>query len=75
MLKFSPPGWMSTTRYLGGMAAAERERLDMTGLLQRLAAAGVEVAAVAVGGPWGDVDSAADLAIYEQDIQAGRLVA
>jgi choline kinase len=75
LLKFSPSGWMRTARYLGEMPPPERERLDMTALLQRLAVAGVEVAAVAVAGPWGEVDSAADLAIYEQDIQAGRLVA
>ena len=73
LLKFSPSGWRRTGGYLDGMAPAERERLDMTGLLQRLTVAGVEVTAVPVAGPWGEVDSASDLAIYEEDIQTGRL--
>lgn len=75
LLKFTPSGWRRTAGYLDGMASVERERLDMTGLLQRLTAAGIEVMAVPVAGPWGEVDSASDLALYEQDIQAGRFAA
>ena len=74
LLKFSPAGWKGVAAYMKGLPEPERDRLDMTSLLQGLIAKGTDVMAVSVAGPWGEVDSASDLAIYEQDIQAGRLV-
>ena len=74
LLKVSPSGWRRISDYVERMAPSERDRLDMTSLLQRLIAEGTDVMAVSVAGPWGEVDSASDLAVYEQDIQAGRLV-
>ncbi len=73
LLKFTPPGWARVARLLEGLAPAERDRLDMTGLLQRLIAVGTEVRGVAVKGPWGEVDSVSDLAVYEEDFRRGRI--
>jgi choline kinase len=66
LLKFTPAGWTSVSRLLASLGDAERDRLDMTGLLRRLIGAGVTVRGVAVEGPWGEVDSESDLALYER---------
>ena len=73
LLKFTPAGWDAVERLLAGMEAAAADRLDMTGLLSRLIASGHGVQGVAVEGPWGEVDSADDLALYERLMAEGRL--
>lgn len=67
LLRFSAIGWKQVTDYLDALAPAEVDRLDMTGLLRRLIGAGIAVAGLPVAGGWGEVDSAADLAL-----RAGR---
>jgi choline kinase len=74
LLKFRPAGWAQVARLLASLAPDERDRLDMTGLLRRLLAAGSQVSVVRVAGPWGEVDTASDLALYEDDLRRGRLV-
>lgn len=73
LLKFTPAGWSLVARFLEGLPPHERDRLDMTGFLQRLIMQDVGVYAVPVHEPWGEVDSESDLAIYERDIREGRL--
>lgn len=73
LLKFAPAGWRAVCALIDPMALAERDRLDMTGLLARLIESGAAVEAVPAIGPWGEVDSADDLALYEAMIQAGEL--
>ena len=73
LLKFTPAGWGAVADMIATLGAPERDRLDMTGLLQRLVAAGTAVRAVPVTVPWGEVDSAEDLALYEADFRSGRL--
>lgn len=73
LLKFTPAGWSAVAKLIGALAAPKRDRLDMTGLLQRLIAAGTAVHAVPISGPWGEVDSAEDLALYEADFRSGKL--
>jgi len=73
LLKFTPAGWATVARLIGDLPAEARDRLDMTSLLQRLIASGTPVRAVAVEGPWGEVDSADDLALYAADERSGAL--
>lgn len=71
LLRFTPSGWEEVRRIRAGLPAAEADRLHMTGTLQKVIAAGrVPVAAVAYRGEWGEVDSADDLAAY-QDSSGG----
>ena len=66
LLKFRPAAWERVEGVLAAMNARERDRLEMTALLARLVARGARVAGVPVAGPWGEVDSAGDLALYEE---------
>jgi hypothetical protein len=45
----------------------------MTSLLSGLIGRGERIQAVRVSGPWGEVDNANDLALYERLIGEGRL--
>lgn len=65
LLKFTPAGWAGVRALVDALPPAQRDRLDMTGLLARLIAAGQSVAAVPAVGPWGEVDSESDLALYD----------
>jgi len=68
LLKFTPAGWASVVRLLSSLTPIERDRVDMTGMLRRLIRTGTSVHAVAVEGPWGEVDSPEDLALYEREL-------
>ena len=72
-MKFSPAGWAVIEAYLDGLTTERRDRIDMTGLHSGLIAAGQPVEGVSVSGWWGEVDNAADLALYERWIAEGRL--
>lgn len=65
LLKFTVAGWRTIRGHLDSLDPAVVDRLDMTGLLARLIAEGVEVRGVAVDGGWVEVDSESDLAYYE----------
>lgn len=66
LLRFTPEGWAEILRIRAGLAPAERDRMHMTGTLQKVIEAGrVPVAAVPYAGEWGEVDSEEDLAAYQ----------
>jgi len=66
LLRFTPAGWAEVGRIRAGLDAALCDRMHMTGTLQRVIEAGrVPVAAIPYDGPWGEVDSAEDLAAYQ----------
>ena len=75
LLKFNPAGWNNVSSLLSGLSSTERDRLDMTALLQRMIARGARVAAVPIEGRWGEVDNASDLALYRHDLEHGLIVA
>jgi L-glutamine-phosphate cytidylyltransferase len=67
LLRIEPNGWREIQRVLGQLSHADRARIHMTGLLQKVATAGVcKVMAVAYAGEWGEIDSASDLAAYAE---------
>lgn len=73
LLRFSPAGWQRVDTLLHTLPASQIDRLDMTGLLQRLLEGGAQIAVVPCAGPWGEIDSGDDLTVYEQMIASGRL--
>lgn len=73
LLKFTPAGWAAVENYLGGLTPERQDRLDMTSLLSGLIAADQKVQAVAVSGPWGEVDSKDDLDVYEAMVRTGAM--
>lgn len=66
LVKLTPRGWRHVSDYLGRLPPEIVDKLDMTGLLQRLIQAGVRVNAVPAAGPWAEVDSETDLALYAE---------
>lgn len=74
LLKFTPPAWAAIERLLGTLEPAVRDRLDMTGLIRRLLAAGeIPVDTCPTDGGWGEIDQADDVALYESLLAAGTL--
>lgn len=74
LLKFTPAGWNVAERLWQGLEPARRDKLDMTSLLRLLIEGGVvPVHGVSAPGPWGEADSAEDLALYERMIARGEL--
>lgn len=74
LLRFTPAGWQQVRSFLDELPEGGRDKLDMTSLLRSLIARGNSLQAIAVEGPWGEVDTASDLALYERDIKEGRLL-
>jgi L-glutamine-phosphate cytidylyltransferase len=65
LLRFTPQAWHEIVRIRAAMPAAERDRMHMTGTLQKVIdAARVAVVGVPYAGEWGEVDSAEDLRAY-----------
>ena len=70
LLRFTPIGWSEIVRSRAEQTAAESDRMDMTGTLQRVIGVGrIEIAALPYAGEWGEVDSAEDLAKYHDHAQ------
>lgn len=67
LLRSTPADWEVVRRRCAALAEHELDALDMTGLLRLLLRDGVPIRAVACPEPWGEVDSATDLALYERD--------
>jgi len=66
LLKFTPPAWAAIEQLLSSLEPAVRDRLDMTGLIRRLLAAGaVTILTYGTDGQWGEIDNAGDVALYE----------
>lgn len=64
LLRFTPAGWQAMRAIRETMPADQRDRMHMTGTLQRLIDAGVKVTSVPCHGEWGEIDSPDDLRIY-----------
>ncbi|MDW5326753.1 phosphocholine cytidylyltransferase family protein [Plantactinospora sp. KLBMP9567] len=73
LLRIGPAGWAEIERLLGSLPAAQADRLDMTTMLQLLVEQGLPIRTVPCVGDWVEVDSASDLALYEQMLRAGEL--
>lgn len=66
LLRFTPQGWAEVIRIREGLSVEVRDRMHMTGTLQKVIEAGkVSVVAVPYDRLWGEVDSAEDLAAYQ----------
>ncbi len=67
LLRFTPKGWAEMDRLRQALTPEVRDRSHMTGMLQRVIEAGrVPVGAIAATGPWGEIDTAEDLAVYRR---------
>jgi len=67
LLRISPEGWGWIEGLLSELGPAGADKLDMTGMLGRLLAAGRSITGVPFDGPWGEVDNQSDLAVYHAD--------
>jgi choline kinase len=75
LFKFTPPAWSAVEALLATLDAAVRDRLDVTGLLRRLLAAGeVPIGTFGADGQWGEIDNPEDVALYQKMIKDGELV-
>jgi choline kinase len=75
LLRFTPKAWVEIARIMGDLTSVERDKIHMTGTLQRVIEAGrVNVAAVAYKGGWGEIDSVMDLDMYEKNINSFEFV-
>lgn len=65
LLRFTPAGWAEVVRIRGSLPEAERDKIHMTGTLQKvIESRNVQIAAIPYEEAWGEVDSASDLAAY-----------
>lgn len=69
LLRFTPRGWRTVDDLLGELDAAQRDRLDMTTLLQHLLTRGCVITTVAVEHPWYEIDSPSDLDLAQARAQ------
>jgi choline kinase len=68
LLLFTPEGWTEVLRIRSGLAQKQRDKMHMTGTLQRVIDAGqIAIAAVPYIGKWGEIDSAEDLQHSEKN--------
>lgn len=74
LLKFTPPAWRAVEMILGALDASTRDRLDMTGLLQRLLAQQFIIDTFGTDGQWGEIDNAEDVALYRSMIANGEIL-
>lgn len=73
LLRFTPAGWHTVHCYLDKLDSAALDKLDMTTLLRGLVHIGTTIKAVPLRGRWGEIDSATDLALYEEDLRLGLI--
>lgn len=65
LLRFTPDGWKEVVRIRAQLTAKQRDKMHMTGTLQKVIEAGrIAIAALPFTGKWGEVDSAEDLNFY-----------
>jgi choline kinase len=75
LLKFTPMAWSAVEALLDTLNAPTRDRLDMTGLLQRLLVReAVPVSAFGTDGQWGEIDGPEDVALYQNMVRDGELI-
>jgi choline kinase len=73
LLKFTPKAWSAVEAVLAAVEANTRGAMDMTTLLRALLGVGFPISTVGTTGQWGEIDSVADLELYEKMIKAGDL--
>lgn len=74
LLKFTPTAWSAVEAVLRSLEPSGRDRLDMTGLLRRLLASdALRITAFGTDGQWGEIDSPADVDLYQRMLAAGEL--
>jgi len=66
LVKWAPGGARLLERTLAACPAHLAERIDMTAMLSRMLAAGEDIRFAPVRGHWCEVDSAADLQLYQR---------
>ncbi len=72
LLRFTPQGWSEVARIREALTPAQRDRMHMTGTLQRTIDAGrLAISALPYRGVWGEVDCADDLAAYQDSHAPG----
>ncbi len=66
LLRFTPPAWGEVTRVRADLPDLDRDKMHMTGILQKIIDAGrMPVSAVRYDRYWGEIDSPEDLTHYE----------
>jgi len=67
LLRFTPESWGEVLRIRSQLSSGERDRMHMTGTLQRVIEAGrIAIKAISCEASWGEIDSAEDLIMYEE---------
>lgn len=68
LLRFTPDGWGEVLRVRAELTQDERDKMHMTGTLQKIIEAGrLPISAVPYTGEWGEVDSTEDLMLFDQN--------
>lgn len=65
LLRFTPDAWTLARKCRQALTDDAAARLDMTSLLRMLIDGGLPVTALPIHSPWGEADSADDLALYQ----------
>jgi len=73
LLKFTPAAYGAVQSVLASLDAKTRDSMDMTTLLRTLLNSGFPISTLGVSGHWGEIDSSADLELYEKMIRQGEL--
>lgn len=69
LLRFTPPAWQLVRDIVEKLPPPERDRLHMTGLMQKVIEQGqMPIAAIPYLHPWGEVDTAEDLVVHENSL-------
>ncbi|MGE4293541.1 MAG: NTP transferase domain-containing protein [Desulfovibrio sp.] len=71
LLAFTPAGWAQVEKLRTALEPAQRDKLDMTALLNLLLDRGAEIRVVPVRGRWCEVDAESDLRLYRKNIGSG----
>ena len=67
LLRFTPEGWGEVVRIRSKLSAMDRDKMHMTGTLQKVIEAGkLSISAIPYVGEWGEIDSADDLNAYKK---------
>ncbi|MBF0354345.1 MAG: phosphocholine cytidylyltransferase family protein [Alphaproteobacteria bacterium] len=64
LFRLTPQGAGAIGEHVSSLPLELQAKLDVTSLLSRLIASGTKIGAVAVPGPWGEVDQPSDLEVY-----------
>jgi L-glutamine-phosphate cytidylyltransferase len=74
LLKFTPAAWSAVEALRATLEPPVRDKLDMTGMLRRLIAAGtLPISTYATEGQWGETDNPGDVELYEAMLAKGEL--